>query len=47
MKREIAMISELFKTYLVFALVPTVGFLLSTLSIPYFKNWWHVRFDKK
>jgi len=22
------------------AIVPSVGFLLSTLTLPYFKNWW-------
>ena len=22
------------------ALVPTIGFVLSTLTIPFFKNWW-------
>lgn len=22
------------------AVIPTLGFLLSTLTLPYFKNWW-------
>ncbi|MFH1053135.1 MAG: hypothetical protein V1740_01845 [Candidatus Woesearchaeota archaeon] len=29
------------------ALVPTVGFVLSTLSLPYIKRWWIKRFYMK
>lgn len=28
------------------AIVPTVGFFLSTLSVPVFKNWWLKRYRK-
>ncbi len=28
------------------AIVPSIGFLLSTLTLPYFKNLW-IKFDKK
>lgn len=29
------------------AIVPALGFLLSTLTLPYFKKWWGVRLYKK
>jgi hypothetical protein len=29
------------------AIVPALGFLLSTLTLPYFKKWWGKRFYKK
>ena len=29
------------------AIVPTIGFLLSTLSLPYLKNWWTKYYYKK
>ncbi|MBT4850026.1 hypothetical protein HON36_04195 [Candidatus Parcubacteria bacterium] len=29
------------------SIVPTVGFLLSTLSLPFFRNIWQKRFYKK
>jgi hypothetical protein len=29
------------------AIVPTIGFLLSTLTLPYFKKFWLKRFYKK
>ena len=28
------------------AIVPALGFVLSTLSIPYFKKWWLKKFSK-
>lgn len=28
------------------AIVPTVGFLLSTLTLPYIKKWWVSKFKK-
>jgi len=28
------------------AIVPTIGFLLSTLTLPIFKNWWIKKFKK-
>lgn len=28
------------------AVVPSIGFLLSTLTLPYFKKWWIERFYK-
>lgn len=35
------------KNFLLSALVPTLGFYLSTLSLPFIKNWWIDRFIKK
>ncbi|MBT4870916.1 MAG: hypothetical protein HON47_05050 [Candidatus Diapherotrites archaeon] len=32
---------------LINAIVPTVGFVLSTVSLPYFKNYWIKKFYKK
>lgn len=29
------------------AIVPALGFLLSTLTLPYFKKWWSMRIYKK
>jgi hypothetical protein len=29
------------------AIVPALGFLLSTLTLPYFKKWWGMRLYKK
>ncbi|HIH04699.1 TPA: hypothetical protein HA228_00585 [Candidatus Woesearchaeota archaeon] len=29
------------------ALVPTLGFLLSTLTLPFFKRWWIKKTNKK
>ncbi len=29
------------------AVVPALGFVLSSLSLPYFKKWWSNRFYKK
>lgn len=29
------------------AIVPSLGFLLSTLTLPYFKRWWISRMDRK
>ena len=29
------------------AIVPAIGFLLSTLTLPYFKKWWSMRIYKK
>lgn len=29
------------------AIVPSVGFLLSTLTLPFFKKWWLSRISKK
>jgi polyferredoxin len=29
------------------AIVPTIGFFLSTLTIPFFKGWWIRKFRKK
>jgi hypothetical protein len=29
------------------AIVPALGFLLSTLTLPYFKKWWIMTFYKK
>ncbi len=29
------------------AIVPALGFLLSTLTLPYFKKWWSMRLYKK
>lgn len=29
------------------AIVPTLGFLLSTLSVPFFKNWWLKNYNRK
>jgi hypothetical protein len=29
------------------AIVPALGFLLSTLTLPYFKKWWGMRIYKK
>ncbi len=28
------------------AIVPTLGFLLSTLTVPFFKNWWLKNYKK-
>jgi len=29
------------------AIVPTIGFVLSTLTVPFFKKWWLSKFYKK
>lgn len=29
------------------AIVPSLGFLLSTLTLPFFKRWWISRVDRK
>jgi hypothetical protein len=35
------------KTFFLSALVPTVGYYLSTQSLPFIKRWWIARFMKK
>lgn len=35
------------KNYLLNALIPTVGFYLSTLSLPFIKKWWILKIYKK
>ncbi|MGA2417753.1 MAG: hypothetical protein ABSF55_00720 [Candidatus Staskawiczbacteria bacterium] len=35
------------KNYLLSALIPTVGFYLSTQSLPFIKKWWIKKFVKK
>jgi len=35
------------KNYLLSALIPTVGFYLSTQSLPFIKNWWVTKVYKK
>jgi len=35
------------RNYLLNALIPTLGFYLSTLSLPFIKKWWINKFIKK
>lgn len=35
------------RNFLLSALIPTVGYYLSTRSLPFIKNWWIDNFDKK
>ena len=35
------------KNYLLSALIPTVGYYLSTQSLPFIKNWWINKIYKK
>ena len=35
------------KNYLLSALIPTVGFYLSTQSLPFIKTWWIKKYYKK